>query len=440
MPTIGRAGLGCAVWGLALLTLVALGAAARASPWVEVDIPEEGQGTYEALHFITADEGWVLSRRQDGGRLRLDTFDGGKTWEVQAIDEDAYRTLLRARFADPLNGWAHADLTGDMWFDRVDGHNPGEDNSIDAPAGFLRTTDGGRTWRRHEGAISAVTYFGDEALARDADRKYLSAIRFVNDRVGMMAGILGATREHPEAAPYIVYRGHALLTTRDGGGSWDMALHGDAAPDDRIEVIVSPPLPIPGIELLDESVARVAAHGVRTQFLFRTDDGAKSWETLVAPWPHETPETFGDHILFVTPHVGWSWGFPVGLTSTRDAGASWFPAHDTHAHRAYFETPERGWILSSTSRVDTDGIERFVPLIRYTADGGATWAVEYEAPQVNGITHWELLYQTLRDPATDAVWTYGFRALLRRFDPTTLAPESGVVWTTWGGMKFDGHQ
>ena len=236
MSTSIRSTVGHAICALAVsVPLVALGAAAQASPWVEVGIPEEGQGTYEALHFITADEGWVLSLRNDGReRLRLDTFDGGETWDVQPISEEDYRVLHRARFADPLNGWAPSDLTGSLDFPRIDGHNPGEDNGIDAPVNFRRTTDGGRTWRMAQGVLGNVTHFGDLALAREADRKYVSAVSFANSRVGAMAGPVAATRRG-ESGDFVIYRGHCLLRTQDGGATWDMHVYGDMMPNDRYD-------------------------------------------------------------------------------------------------------------------------------------------------------------------------------------------------------------
>ena len=418
------------VWAVTLTALGTLAASASAqdSPWVEAIVPEEGQGNYEALHFITANEGWVLSRRQDGGRLRLDTFDGGETWEVQAIDEDAYRTLLRARFADPLNGWAHADLTGDLEYERVDGHNPGEDNGIGAPVTFLRTTDGGRTWRRDQGRINEVTHFGDPVLAREADRKYLSAVSFANSRVGVMAGPIVATRRRARGE-YVVYRGHCLLTTDDGGATWNMHAFGEMLPDDRYDPTWGPPPPIRSIALVGERYARIPADGAQAPLLFRTDNGGQTWEAVTGAPRNAVDVTFGRHVGFTTASNGWSWGFLHRATRTNDGGLTWITLHLLAGGSPAFVNPVEGWLPAAiVEDANPDRVIDSLQGIYHTTDGGETWQLDFA-------TRLRLSHAAYA-VAADAVWAYGHEAMFRQVlhAPTHVGARQRQL-THWGALR-----
>jgi photosystem II stability/assembly factor-like uncharacterized protein len=359
--------------------------------------------------------------------------DGGSTWDVQSVGEDAYRTLLRARFADPMNGWAHADLTGDLRFDRVDGHNPGEDNWIFAPVVVWRTGDGGRTWRRIEGSVGPSNYIGGvlrSVLALDADRKYMSAIRVLSNGVGMMAGIIAATKQS-NRGDFVVYRGHVLLTTRSGGASWKMTLHGDAAPEDRIERVVGPPLPIPDIQLLHESVARIAAHGVLSQFLFRTEDGGATWDKVVLPWPLGTEDTVGDYISFSTQAVGFTWGGILdGMSRTVDGGLSWASMWPLLGRSPTFADSAEGWMHSEVSVSDTGStVDPSLRGVYHTVDGGETWDLE-QTDMHAGVPR--LAYES----PTRAVWLYGRLGLyVRPLDLATGVHPRGRLLTEWASIR-----
>ncbi len=439
MTEPARTALHRAVEVMALLAFVALAVVGHASPWVEVEIPEEGQGTYEALHFITADEGWVLSLRDSGReRLRLDTFDGGETWDVQSIGEDEYRVLHRARFADPLNGWAHADLTGDLWFDRVDGHNPGEDNSIDAPVTFLRTWDGGRTWSHEEGIIDEVTYFGDEDLARDADRRYFSVVRFANEQVGIMAGILGAAREYESGRQYVVYRGHILLATRDGGATWGAHMYGDQSPDDWVDPTWGPTTAIESIAMVDDQYVRIPANGGEVLHFFRSDDAGRTWEALDGNPRNGVAPTFGTRVSFATPSNGWSWRHTSGPTFTRDGGRTWELSTGPAQIGFHAASDSELWGVNGEPVLDADGIVRSAHAVQHSADGGATWTREYLTPQLGGITRWETLGTVKYDSGTRTLWAYGFRALLARRGITAAAGVGDSVPTQWARLRMEG--
>jgi len=419
---------------IALLAFVTLAVAGHASPWVEVEIPEEGQGTYEALHFITADEGWMLSRRQDGAQLRLDTFDGGETWDVQPISEEDYRVLRRARFADPLNGWAHADLSADLWLDREDGHNPGEDNGILAPVLYHRTWDGGRTWALQHGEITEVAYFGDVPKAREADRKYMSATHFVNSEFGVVAGTAGVARAQAHRT-FTVFRGHTLLVTRDGGPTWSMHVFGGALPNDRFDPTWGPPPPIVSIAFIGEQYGRIPASGGQLPQLLRTDDAGRTWEAIEGNPRNGAAPTFGDRATFTTPSDGWSWGRIRGMARTADGGRSWSSLEPVLGHAVAFTNATHGWLHAAVA--DAPGSSRVIRSLTglyATADGGETWTLEFATVR-GGVPI--VAYA----PPNPAVWMYGHQALFRR--PLGVATEvrpRGQLLATWASIKHKNQE
>ena len=423
------AGSGARLASMALIVVCAASAYVQDSPWMKVLIPEEGQGNYEALHFITANEGWVLSRREDGGRLRLDTFDGGKTWDVRPIDEDAYRALLRARFADPLNGWAHADLNADLWLDRVDGHNPGEDNGILAPVVFHQTSDGGRSWTLREGEITDVAYFGAVAKAREADRKYTSATHFVNSRFGVIAGAAGVARRRGNET-FTVFRGHTLLVTRDGGTTWSMHVFGGALPDDRFDPTWGPPPPIASIAFVGEQHGRIPASDGELPRFLRTDDGGRTWEAVTGNPRNGVAPTFGDNVYFRTPAQGWSWGRIRGMSRTEDGGSTWASMEPLRGRSPTFVDDNEGWLHSEVS--ESVGGSTVIPALRgvyHTVDGGTTWNLEFAGTRVGEP------FLTCQLP-TWAVWMYGRLGVYVR--PLTVPAgvhPSGRLLTKWAATK-----
>jgi photosystem II stability/assembly factor-like uncharacterized protein len=413
---------------VALLALVALGAAAQGSPWVEVNIPEEGVGRYEALHFITADEGWVLSLRDSGRqRVRLDTFDGGETWEAQSIGEDEYRVLHRARFSDPLNGWAHADLSGYLWDERVDGHNPGEDNGIRAPVAYHRTTDGGRSWRQAQGQIIEVVYFGDVDKAREADRRYLSATQFADTRFGVIAAILGAARETTNGDEYVVYRGHSILTTHDGGETWSMHVFGDARPNDRVDPTWGPTTPVESIAIVDDQYVRIPANGGEALHFFRSDDAGRTWKAIAGNPRNGAAPTFGTRVSFATPSYGWSWNRIRAATFTTDGGSTWSVAAGFTGWGALFQAENVGWI-AGFPEWDGSADWRTWPQGIFATYDGHSWTIEHSSHPVD-------VRELIDDQATRAIWALGSRTLLRRGHSLAPVSSSGKLPWVWGAMK-----
>jgi photosystem II stability/assembly factor-like uncharacterized protein len=117
----------------------------------------------------------------------LHTSDGGKTWAIQFKDKDF---ILKAiSFSDPMNGWAvgeygfiyHTQNGGATWRKEAGKFKLSEDTGdvegeailfglmvIDSRTAWavgidstvLRTTDGGKNWRKVETGFSKIPFFG----------------------------------------------------------------------------------------------------------------------------------------------------------------------------------------------------------------------------------------------------------------------------------------
>ena len=122
-------------------------------------LPGAPSATVHALHFATAQLGWLGARG-----IIAHTTDGGRTWTTQWCGSATVRGL---EFVGAADGWA--------WGDQL----------------LLRTTDGGRTWQRELAPLN------------------LSGIQFVT----ATQGIAVATPDTPGARS-------TLLESADAGASW----------------------------------------------------------------------------------------------------------------------------------------------------------------------------------------------------------------------------
>ena len=124
------------------------------SLWIPAESVDTPDCVVENLHFFSSNEGWAVGYiANSGGRYALlRTTDGGRTWRGEPIDRRQYRIFKGSYFLTPTEGWAPADVGIEAHIDdafpykRVNGHNPGEDNSLNAPVRFYQTQDGGNSW------------------------------------------------------------------------------------------------------------------------------------------------------------------------------------------------------------------------------------------------------------------------------------------------------
>ncbi len=246
----------------------------------------------------------------------------------------------------------------------------------------------------------------------------------------MLAGDVWEYREKDDGTPlFMRYTGRGIYTTQDGGNTWRAFLFGDSQ-NDQWRVCFEHDLPpsIADIAAVGRLHAWIPALGCSwgTAYLFTTQDGGRSWEVL----ENSGVRMFGKRVEFVTPAEGWSWG-SSGLIRTQDGGNTWVKAENVHGWKVFFISPQEGWLLGAS--VADDG--RYQPNIQHTQDGGQTWQVEYRTPKEQGVTRWETLDELKSDFATQAIWVYGFRALLRRGGVVTGVSPRGKLPVRWGVLK-----
>jgi photosystem II stability/assembly factor-like uncharacterized protein len=264
--------------------------------------------------FVNADVGWVAG---DAGTI-LRTVDGGKTWEAQLGGDPASRAeaVRKLHFLDERRGWAvqgrkllHTS-DGDNWEEIGSlpygargltftspqlGFVAGYPEEISMDAGVIyRTTDGGRTWKKHWTCTAKVSLGG---LSRQLSCN-LWQLQFPTPQVGY------AVARNPchgmGCAPPPL-----LAKTTDGGESWQTLLGPGVADQDAVSSIF----------FLDE---RTGFARLESKKLHMTTDGGETWRGIVAE-----P---GEAIRFADPTVGW--GVALGWSALRwsyttDGGRRW---------------------------------------------------------------------------------------------------------------------
>jgi hypothetical protein len=177
-----------------------------------------------------------------------------------------------------------------------------------------------------------------------------------------------ASVEFVSAARGWVAGADRVLTTSDGGATWQRQYSGPAKLDQ--------------IDFID------ATHGwaVGTNELLTTDDGGATWTTL--------PEPCGyiQSVHFVTPHLGYAiaagsdirldGGVPVPVTGgmllkTTDGGREWLPVRSA---------PARAQSVCFTSAAN--GFLGTAGKLWRSTDGGSHWSLSFsEPPQTGGSQH-----------------------------------------------------
>ena len=273
--------------------------------------------------FVSAREGWVSGV---AGTI-LHTADGGRTWSAQLGGDPQGQgpKITRLFFLDRTHGWAE---TGDQLFRTTDGENWQQVGSdvrghvvFTSPAqGFrgyggkiYQTLDGGATWKE-------IYTCAGQASVQGLTKQFtcdVAAIHFVTPRVAYGVGENNA-----------VLGGGVVVKTEDGGATWNVIFVPQESGDQRTSTVF----------FLDENRGFV----LRNSGMFRTTDGGKSWQGVVATIPG------GDSVLkFADPDVGWSLvQLPAsgtsGITYTADGGGHWLSRNlNFPAPVAGFSLPRR---------------------------------------------------------------------------------------------------
>jgi hypothetical protein len=160
---------------------------------------------------------------EDGMRM---SHDGGKTWqrmfaESGGIPKGAGYSPSTLEFLDRSTGWA-------------------------AGSALISTRDGGQTWQN----------------IRVPERMDKLEVKFLNENVGYVAGRGGYCERYTGRCKLWM----GVYKTTDGGRTWKKSF--------RTRENTTPW----NIVIVDESIAMITAEG---GWLYRTDNGGKSWKTVL---------------------------------------------------------------------------------------------------------------------------------------------------------------
>lgn len=149
------------------------------STWTQVPAPV--RATLTAAHFVDARHGWAVGH----DAVILATRDGGRTWALQHHQPERGTPLLDVLFVDARHGWAVGNFG--LFLETVDGGTTwtavetpvvaddeltlhaitrlgnGDLLLVGERGRVIRSTDGGRTWKRWR-APDSLTLFGAAAV------------------------------------------------------------------------------------------------------------------------------------------------------------------------------------------------------------------------------------------------------------------------------------
>lgn len=277
------------------------------SPASIVHLPAGQEIKVTNIHMLDAAQGWAIGGLGDNNDHILRTADGALTWQdvtpPEPIDANSATKGAIGFFMDLNHAW-------------VAYHG-----AIPAPtthASIWHTADGGATWQ--EAALTDPALFTEGYMPSD--------LSFVDAQHGWMMVHVGVGMNHD----YFV-----LLASTDGGATWQTLIspQNDASGTQgcykNALTFVSP----------QNGWMAVDCHGVvPVPYIFKSNDGGVSWQSIQFPAPASLPDIFdkgycgptnpipftatsGDLVLdcvqytdnVSTPH-------PF-LYETTDAGATW---------------------------------------------------------------------------------------------------------------------
>jgi photosystem II stability/assembly factor-like uncharacterized protein len=182
----------------------------------------------QRVMFVDAKTGWVVG---DGG-IVLHTADGGNTWRKQKIGTTADMTAVY--FVDAKTGWAA-------------GNSP---TLLGSSGAIYHTTNGGATWK-----AQTVAELTEHNLG-------VYDIYFIDAKTGWAAGGRRTSVHGPGQA--------AVLLTQNGGKTW---ISQDADLQN----------PLFSVHFADNNTGWTFGLGA----MWETQDGGKSWESMLPPPPEE---------------------------------------------------------------------------------------------------------------------------------------------------------
>ena len=263
---------------------------------ISVYLVKMNDSYYKKLHFPSAQTGYVLYSQN----LIFKTSDGGDTWQI--IDKFNDISLYNIYFIDENIGF----VTGD--------------NSI------FKTVDGGLSWI--ETALPILDKYSR-----------ILGIYFIDQNTGFAGGPSGL-----------------LLTSSDGGNSWQKYDFSDVSPQYAIE----------NFKFLDQQ----QGFFYTIKEIYHTQDGGEIWVKLKDP-------VFSNPTgLCITNQAVWyiSVSYDRHIKKTIDSGNSWQDLKNspTQIRSMHFWTSEKG-IAFGLREYSSGDCHIWYSVIHVTEDGGVTW-------------------------------------------------------------------
>jgi photosystem II stability/assembly factor-like uncharacterized protein len=273
--------------------------------WETGVVPDADSLEFRDVHAVDADRAWLLAAGQGALSRIYHTADGGRTWRLQFLNDEPRAFFDCLAFWDERRGVAVSD-------------------AVDRRFLVLRTDDGGDTWlpvdhlppaREGEGMFAA----SGTCVVTHGDR---------HAWIGTGAGL--AAR---------------VLRTGDGGASWSVAEtpvvhHASTAGITSLAFFDS----MRGLALGGD----IAAPGIMSDNVARTDDGGATWRLTGRPtfpgavYGAAVVPGRGESVIAVGPG-GASW--------STDGGATWRPLDSRNFWSVGFGPGGVGWMVGPGGRV-----------------------------------------------------------------------------------------
>ncbi len=359
-----------------------------------VGVPGKLDVYFSAMHFVSADEGWIAESRSSqslaGPTVLFRTIDGGRTWQRQLTWDGPgpeqvrfsadgkegivvgiggvpiYRTADGGASWDRMSPPPEASQVALLYFlDAREGWIIAYLNeSTPGFAGVFHTKDGGQTWTRTARIdVNQVFSYGPGGSLQ-------GSLMFRDSSTGWFKGTTYSGTNIPVVAPH-------LFITHDGGRTWavqNLPTTPEAALDSSNASISLPQFfnQLQGVLLVTKfsvgsgSQAVPALQGI---YVYTTADGGDHWlgpQPLALPGPATYLRA-----LTAVDASHWFVVSDTGIARTTDAGKHWatisgWPS-DEHVSTLQFENTEIGW-----AEVIVAGTHPTLAIYR-TTDGGAHW-------------------------------------------------------------------
>lgn len=354
-----RNAVSCAVLCLLVAAATSAQEDTRAGTWTR---QTAGTMTWlRSVFFVSPERGWATG----GKGTVLSTEDGGKTWKVTFTSfDDVVRDVF---FVDEQNGWLVCEA------------NQYRLKTNDDPRAYLmKTTDGGKNWKRVELKGTDLVDPANQVEAKGSSQRDAKGSNQldakgsspVEQKAFVDAILVRAVFSHGGRGWAFGEQG-AIFSTRDAGETWTrlrsptrrLLLGGTFVDDDRGWVVGAGATIIqtsdggdtwyqstlPGV---DKSVRFNATSFFDNRLgwavgtggsVYRTTNGGRTWQKLESGVDNDLMD-----VKFVDAQEGWAVGAEGTIIHTIDGGGHWTTERSNTQHqleRVFFTDKGHGWAV-----------------------------------------------------------------------------------------------